>query len=70
MESLGDARYFVTFIDDKTKYIQVIMLRKRSVLNVFKNYKKQVKKKMGCLKRFVRITPKNISARNSTNIYR
>jgi len=27
---MGGVRYFVTFIDDKTRYVEVIMLKKRS----------------------------------------
>lgn len=46
--SLGGARYLVTFIDDKSRYIEVAMLKKRSdVLAAFKAYKKRVEKETG-----------------------
>lgn len=49
-ESLGGAKYFVTFIDDFSRYIQTTMLRQRSdVLTAFKNFKKQVEKETGCV---------------------
>lgn len=42
-ESLGGSKYFVTFIDDFSRYTEVIMLRKRfDVLEAFKNYKRRV----------------------------
>lgn len=45
--SLGGAKYFVTFIDDKSRYIQIATLKNRSeVLNAFKVYKPQVEKLM------------------------
>jgi len=43
--SLGGARYFVTFIDDKTRYIEVAMLKKRGdVFAAFKNYLARVER--------------------------
>lgn len=47
-QSFGGARYFVTFIDDCSKYTETVMLKKRSdVLQVFKNYKRIVEKQTG-----------------------
>lgn len=47
--SLGGAKYFVTFIDDKSRYIEVVMLKKRSeVITAFKTYKRRVEKETGC----------------------
>lgn len=47
--SLGGARYFVTFIDDKSRYVEVVMLKKRSdVITAFKAYKKRAEKETGC----------------------
>lgn len=47
-ESLGGSKYFVTFIDDKTRYTEVIMLKKRSeVTEVFKRYKKRIENETG-----------------------
>ncbi|CAK9827078.1 Retrovirus-related Pol polyprotein from transposon TNT 1-94, partial [Anthophora retusa] len=48
IESLGGARYFVTFIDDSSRYIETAMLRNRSdVLEAFKNYKRKVENYTG-----------------------
>lgn len=38
VESLGGAKYFVTFIDDKTRFITVAMLKNRA--NVFMELRK------------------------------
>lgn len=47
-ESLGGARYFVTFTDDCTRYTETTMLRNRSdVLEAFKNYKLKAEKQTG-----------------------
>lgn len=47
-ESLGRAKYFVTFIDDFSRYTETVMLRKRSdVFQAFKNYKQMVEKQTG-----------------------
>lgn len=47
-ESLGGAKYFVTFIDDCSRYTEVIMLRNRSdVLQAFKDYKRKVENQTG-----------------------
>jgi len=46
--SMGGARYFVTFIDDKTRYIEIAMLKKRSdVFAAFKNYLARVEREHG-----------------------
>lgn len=46
--SLGGARYFVTFIDDKTRHIEVAMLKERcEVLKAFKEYKAKAEKSTG-----------------------
>lgn len=48
VESLGGAKYFVTFSDDCTGYTETIMLRNRSdVLEAFKDYKRKVEKQTG-----------------------
>ncbi|CAK9796277.1 Retrovirus-related Pol polyprotein from transposon TNT 1-94 [Anthophora plagiata] len=48
VESLGGARYFVTFVDDCSRYIETVMLRNRSeVLSAFKNYKRRVENETG-----------------------
>lgn len=47
-ESLGCAKYFVTFTDDRTRYTETTMLRKKSdVLDAFKNYKLKAEKQTG-----------------------
>lgn len=47
--SLGGARYFITFIDDKSRYVEVVMLKKRSdVIAAFKAYKRRTEKETGC----------------------
>lgn len=46
--SLGGARYFATFIDDKTRYTEVVILKKRSdIINAFKNYMRRMKSETG-----------------------
>lgn len=46
---LGGGRYFVTFIDDKSRYVEIAILKKRSdVITAFKVYKKHVEKETGC----------------------
>lgn len=46
IESIGGAKYFVTFIDDCSRYTE--MLRSRSdVLQAFKDYKRKVEKQTG-----------------------
>lgn len=48
VESLGGSRYFVTFIDDFSRYTEIIMLRKRSdVLQAFRNYKRRMENQTG-----------------------
>lgn len=48
VESMAGSKYFVTFIDDSSRYVEVTMLRHRSdVLNAFKNYKRKVEKLTG-----------------------
>lgn len=47
-ESLGGARYFVTYTHDCTCYTETTMLRNRSdVLEAFKNYKLKAEKQAG-----------------------
>ena len=44
----GGAKYFVTFIDDASRYTEIVMLRNRSeVIQAFKNYKRKVEKQTG-----------------------
>ncbi|KMQ84175.1 retrovirus-related pol polyprotein from transposon tnt 1-94, partial [Lasius niger] len=46
--SIGGSKYFVTFIDDYTKYMEVFMLKNRSeVLSVFRKYMLRVKRECG-----------------------
>lgn len=48
VNSLGGARYFITFIHDATRYTEVTMLKYRSeALNAFKNYKARAEKETG-----------------------
>lgn len=47
-DSIGGAKYFVTFTDDYSRYTETITLRNRSdVLEAFKNYKRKVEKQTG-----------------------
>jgi len=47
-ESIGGAKYFVTFIDDSSRYTEVAMLRNKSdVIQAFKNYKQRVENQTG-----------------------
>lgn len=47
-ESLGGAKYFATFIDDHSRYTEIVVLRNRSeILNAFKDYKRRVEKETG-----------------------
>lgn len=49
-ESLAGARYFVTFIDNFSRYTETMILRQQSdVLSAFKNFKKRVEKETGCV---------------------
>lgn len=55
VESLGGAKYFITFIDDCTRYTETTMLRNRSdALEAFKNYKQKAEKQTGQLIRKLR----------------
>lgn len=48
VESLGGAKYFVTFTDDCTRHTETITLRNRSdVLEAFKHYKLKAEKQTG-----------------------
>lgn len=45
VSSLGGANYFVTFIDDRTRFITIVMLKKRSdVFKAFRKYKERVER--------------------------
>ncbi|CAK1597413.1 unnamed protein product [Parnassius mnemosyne] len=53
-QSFAGKRYFVTFIDDKSRWCEVYFIRNKSdVFNIFKNYKAEVEnftgKKIKCL---------------------
>ncbi|CAK9833730.1 Retrovirus-related Pol polyprotein from transposon TNT 1-94 [Anthophora retusa] len=49
-ESIGGAKYFVTFIDDHTRYTETMMLRNKSdVLDAFRKYKQRNEKQTGCV---------------------
>ncbi|CAK9804033.1 Retrovirus-related Pol polyprotein from transposon TNT 1-94 [Anthophora plagiata] len=46
--SLGGARYFATFIDDKTRYTEVAVLKEKSeILSAFKAFKTRAEKQTG-----------------------
>jgi len=48
VKSFGNARYFATFIDDKTRYVEVVFLKSRSdILEEFKKYQLRVAKETG-----------------------
>ena len=48
-QSLSGAEYFLTFIDDKTRYIWVYVLKHKSeVFSRFQEWKAQVEKSIGC----------------------
>lgn len=48
LPSLGGARYFITFIDDKTRYCEVKMLKQKSdALQAFKEYVRRVERQTG-----------------------
>lgn len=47
-ESLGRAKYFITFIDDSTRWCEVYFLRQKSgVFEAFKIYQKRIEKQTG-----------------------
>lgn len=49
VKSYGSVRYFATFIDDKTRYMEVAFLKSRSdILTKFKKYQLRVEKETGC----------------------
>jgi len=65
--SIGGARYIVTFIDDYTRYTEVVMLKNRfDVLSAFKNYMLRVKTECGYGIKILRTdtTQRNIPPRN------
>jgi len=45
--SLGGSKYFVTFIDDYTRYTEVVMLKNRSVISAFKKYMLRIRRESG-----------------------
>jgi len=48
IKSVGGVRYFLTFIDDYSRYMEVVMLRNKfNALQVFKNYKRKVENLTG-----------------------
>ena len=48
MITRGDNRYFITFIDDSSRYAYVYLLKyKDKAFNVFKNYKVEVDIQLG-----------------------
>lgn len=47
-ESIGGAKYFVTFIDDCSRYTETVMLRNKSdVFQAFKDYKRRAENQTG-----------------------
>lgn len=47
-QSLGGAKYIATFIDDKTRHIDVTFLKSRSeIFSAFKKYQRKVERKTG-----------------------
>lgn len=68
IESIGGAKYFAVFIDDYTRYQQVVMLKKRSdILNVFKIYKKRVEKETGYFIKRIRTDAKEYVSKEFTS---
>lgn len=68
VETLGGAKYFVTFTDDCTGHTETIMLRNRSdVLEAFKNYKQKIEKQTGQQIRKLRTDNRREYASNSFN---
>lgn len=53
VSSLAGAKYFATFIDDKSRYMEIKPLKKKSeILEAFKEYKTRVEKMTGhCIKK-------------------
>lgn len=48
VESIGGAKYFISFIDDNSRYTEVTMLRNKSdAFQAFKDYKRRVEKQTG-----------------------
>ena len=49
-KSMGGAEYFLTFVDDKTRYVWVYLLKKKSdVFEKFKLWKTMAEKSSGCI---------------------
>ena len=49
-KSMGGAEYFLTFVDDKTRYVWVYPLKKKSdVFEIFKLWKTMAEKSSGCI---------------------
>lgn len=65
--SLGGARYFITFINDMSRYVEVVMLKTRSdVITAFRAYKKRAEKETGCqIKKIRTDTRRNTYSKNS-----
>ncbi|KAL0117643.1 hypothetical protein PUN28_008795 [Cardiocondyla obscurior] len=68
-ESIGGAKYFVTFIDDCSRYTEVVMLRnKADVFQAFKNYKKKAENQTGQrIKKFRTDNAREYLSNNFTN---
>lgn len=48
IKSYGNARYFATFIDDKTRYMEIVFLKSRSdILKEFDKYRLRVERETG-----------------------
>jgi len=71
-ESLGSAKYFATFIDDHTRYIEIAMLRQKSdIFDAFQKYKRRVKKMTGCvINDFARTTQENTYQKTLQNFWK
>ncbi len=54
-KSMGGAEYFLTFVDDKTRYVWVYPLKKKSdVFEKFKLWKTMAEKSSGCVLKTLR----------------
>jgi len=53
VSSLGGAKYFATFVNDKSRYIKIKPLKRKSeILETFKEYKTRIEKITGrCIKK-------------------
>lgn len=53
--TLAGAKYFVTFIDNKSRYIEVTMKKRLDIMTAFKAYKRHIEKETGYQIKKIRI---------------